>query len=354
MPRWALGLSVLFAVGAVSTEAAASPAVEGTRNLSLGAARSSSFGVNGALLNPSAMPLAQVFSVEAMYQLDLKSRTNGVGVVLMDSLINPRISIGLGYLFMRGSPTVDFTTTGGEARSLTLSRFGHEAFGSIAIVAVKNWLSFGLKPKYQYTSLRYRDDVGLARNAHGKLSAFGLDVSTTVNLAGWAALSVMGTNLTGNHSPAYTDDRPIELTDVDAMAGTIDAGTVPELSDYPLTVEHGLAVFPLHNPDFSLNFDGVYDFTSYRFEKHTRLMYAGSAEYVLGPVPIRFGTLWDGRGKGKDDDRLYVSGGVGFVKPAKPGGVGMDASFGFRQQVTGEAKDTFLGLNLGIRIHPDL
>jgi hypothetical protein len=353
--RWTWAVAAMLVAGSVSSEAAASPGVEGTRNLSMSAARSSSFGSNGALLNPSAMPLAQVFTVEGLYQLDLKSKTHGVGAVIMDSLINPRISVGLGYLFMRGAPTVGYLTTAGTERQLELSRFGHEAFGSIALVAVKQWLSFGLKPKYQYTSLRYRDDVGLARNAHDKLSAFGLDASLTVNFAGWAAISVIGRNLTGNHAPAFTDERDVALEDVDAMDGTeIDYQTLPETADYPITVEHGLAVFPLHSPNFSLNFDGVYDFTTYRFEEYTRLMYAGGAEYVLGPVPIRLGVLWDGRGRGSDDDRFYLSGGIAFVKPAKPGGVGVDAGFGFRQQLTGPASDTFLGLNIGIRIHPDL
>lgn len=354
MTKWSLGLTALLAIGSVSREAAASPGVEGTRNLSLGAARSSSFGTNGALINPSVVPFAKVFAVEGLYQLDLKSRTNGVGAVIVDSLINPRISIGLGYLFMRGAPTVNYMSTGGEERELELSRFGHEALASIAVVAVKNWWSIGLKPKYQYASLRYRDDDGRAHNAHDRLNAFGLDISSSVNFAGWAVASVMANNLTGNHNPAFTDERDIELVNVEAMEGTIDHNTVSAVSDYPLTVEHGLAVFPLHSPNFSLNFDGVYDFTSYRFEDHTRLLYAGGAEYVLGPVPLRVGTLWDGRGKGGDDDRWHVSGGVGFVKPAKPGGVGVDVGFGFRQQVSGLGRDTFLGFNLGIRLHPDL
>jgi hypothetical protein len=355
--RTALPLVAAFAFlwGALAPATAeASPAVEGTRNLSMGAVRSSSFGTNAAIVNPSNMGFAQLFSVEPMYQLDLKARTHGLGVVIMDSLINARISVGLGYMFMRGTPRVSFQTVGGEDRRLGLSRFGHEAFGSIGVMVVKNWLALGLKPKYQYVSLRYRDDVGLARDAHDKLSAFGLDASATVNFAGWAAVSFIGNNLTGNHSPAYTDERELELEDVGAVEGTIDPGNLPEVSEYPLTFEHGLAVFPLHHPDFSLNFDGIYDFSTYRFEDHNRMLFGGSAEYVVGPVPLRFGTLWDGRGKGGDDDRIYVSGGVGFVRPAKLGGIGVDAGFGFRQQVSGPGLDTFLGFNLGIRIHPDL
>jgi hypothetical protein len=36
------------------------------------------------------------------------------------------------------------------------------------------------------------------------------------------------------------------------------------------------------------------------------------------------------------------------------GGVGVDVGFGFTQQVSGPFKDTVIGFNLGLRIHPDL
>lgn len=339
-----------------SSRAAASPAVDGTRNLSLGnAARASSFGTNAALLAPSNMAFSQSFAIEPMYQLYLQSRTNGLGVVVMDSLNNPRIQLGLGYLFMRGKPEVSFLDEMGEPREFELSRFGHEAFAAIGVTVVKRWLAVAVKPKYQYASLRYRDDIGVARNAHDKLNAFGLDASITANFAGWAGLTVTGTNLTGNNDPAFTDERDVRLENVGMMEDTeIDHGTVSELSDYPLGVGFGAAVFPLHHPDFSINFDGTYDFSSYRFEDHIRMTYGGSAEFVAGPVPLRFGTVWDSRGKGKDDDRVYVAGGIAYVKPPAVGGVGVDVGLGFTQQVAGPNKETILGFNVGIRIHPDL
>lgn len=334
----------------------ASPGVEGTRNMGMGGGgRSSAFGVSGALINPSNLGFNHVFAIEPMYQVHLPSRTHGIGVAVVDSLNNPRISLGLGYLFLKGTPSVKFDTVAMGERELRLSRFGHEAFAAISVAVVKKWLAIGLKPKYQYVSLRYRDDEGLAQNAARRLSAFGLDTSATLNFAGWVALSVLANNVTGNLAPPYTDDRHVTLTDVGYIDGReVDHDRLPELSEYPLTFEHGLAVFPLHHADFSLNFDGIYDFTTYRFENYTRVQYTGSAEYVLGPVPIRFGTTWDGRGRGNADDRVYVGGGLAYVKPAKVGGVGIDAGFSVRQQVTGPTKDTFLGFNLGIRIHPDL
>lgn len=347
-------LTTAFALAFVGT-ANASPGVEGTRSLGLGnGGRSSASGTAGALINPSNLGFNQVFAIEPMYQVHLPSRTHGIGAVIVDSLNNPRLALGVGYLFLKGTPTINFETSEGE-RELQLSRFGHEAFAAINVTVVRNWLGIGLKPKYQYATLRYRDDTGLAQNAAERLNAFGLDTSLTINIAGWAAVSALANNVTGNHAPAFTDERDVRLTDVDQIEGTdVDHDRLPELSEYPLTFEHGLSVFPLHNPNFSINFDGIYDFTTFKFEDHTRVQYSGSAEFVLGPVPLRAGTLWDNRGAGGEDDRFYLSGGIGYVKAAKEGGVGLDAGFSFRQQVTGPNKDTFLGLNLGIRINPDL
>ena len=363
-----LGLGAL----ALPSVAEAHPGVEGTRNLSLGSVgRSSSFGTNAALINPSNMPFAQTFAVEPLYQLGIQGRRHGIGFVVMDSLNNPRVSVGLGYLVMRGSPTVSYTpvsddpirvptdaeVTGAET-DLELVHVAHETFAAIAITVVKGWVSVGLKPKYIFSSLRYRDADGVAHDAHDRLNSFGLDTSATVNFAGWAAASVVANNLVGNHPAPFDDERELNLSGVGAQEGSVDTGTVSELSDFPLTVEHGLSVFPLHHPDFSINFDGVYDLSTYRFENHTRLLYGGSAEFVIGPVPLRFGTQWDGRGQGSADDRVYVAGGIGYVKPAKLGGVGVDLGFGFRQQVSGPAfggqAETIIGLNLGLRIRPDL
>ena len=186
----------------------------------------------------------------------------------------------------------------------------------------------------------------------------GLDTSATANFAGWAAASVIVNNLVGNHPPPFTDEDDLNVSGTNAQEGTVDTGTLAGLSDFPFSVEHGLAVFPLHHPDFSLNFDGAYDFSTYRFEDHVRMQYSGGAEFVVGPVPLRAGTLWDNRGQGGADDRLYVAGGIGYVKPAKLGGVGVDIGFGFRQQVQGPdlggAKETVISINMGLRLRPDL
>jgi hypothetical protein len=348
---------MVLAAGLLSTaDAEASPAVEGTRNLSLGnVSRGSSYGTNAVLANPSNMSFSGTFAIEPLYQLQIKSRTSGVGIIVMDSLNNARVSLGLGYLFMRGRPELTYTDPAtSEDRDFELSRFGHEALAAISVSIVKQWLAVGVKPKYQYTSLRYRDNEGAARNAGDKLSAFGLDASLTANLAGFAALAVVGTNLTGNSDPAFTDDRDVRLEETDVDLTTIRYKSLSELSEYPLGVAWGASVFPLRNQNFSINADGYYDFSSFRFEKATRQVYGGSAEFVAGPVPLRFGTTWDSRGKGKADDRVFVAGGVAYVRPAPVGGVGVDVGFGFSQQVKGPMRDTVIGFNLGLRIHPDL
>lgn len=356
-----------LATAAISTPAGASPAVDGTRNLSMGnGPRASAYGSNAALINPAAMSFSQQFSIEPLYQIEIQSRRNGVGAVVMDSLNNSRVALGLGYLFMRGAPRIQYQDSAGEDQELTLSHFGHEAFLTLSVAVVKQWLSVAIKPKYQYASLRYRDDEGKARNANKKLNFFGMDLALGVNFAGWAALHVTADNLVGNLQPAFTckeeddgcapDRRELSLTGLDVTPGSVDHGTVSRVSDYPLLVAHGLAIFPLRSPNFSINFDGTYDFTSYRkSDKFTRMTYGGSAEFVAGPVPIRAGAYWDSRGPGKTDDRTYVTAGLAYVKPAKLGSVGLDVGLGLRQQVAGLGpKETVLGLNIGLRIRPDL
>jgi hypothetical protein len=239
-------------------------------------------------------------------------------------------------------------------RNFQLSRFGHEVRLSLAVAIVKKWLSVALTPKYQYTSLRYRDSDGIARNANDKLNAFGLDASISANMAGFVGVSAGGMNLVGNHRPAYTDERSVKLENLPVEEGSIDHMRLSALSDYPIGLFHGLSVFPLRSPKFSLNFDGTYDWSTYRFEDHIRLTYGGSAEFVIGPVPLRFGSYWDSRGKGGEDDRVFVAGGIAYSTPAKVGGVGVDVGFGFRQQVAGPQTETIIGLNIGILLNPDL
>lgn len=353
----------------IPQSAHASPGLEGTRNLAMGnSARASASGTSAAMASSATLSFSQQFAIEPSYQFALRDRTHGLGINIVDSLLNPRLAIGLGYAFMRGSPRVRYLDQAEDPQELELSHFGHEASLLISISAVRNWLAIALKPKYQYTSLRYLDDEGGARNATDKLSAFGLDGSVALNFADWVRVSVVGYNLVGVKQANYTDDEPLSLEGV-AMAedpdideddppfegAPLDVSNVRRRSDYPRSLAHGLAVFPLRSPNFSLNFDGMYDFTSYWDQnKYVRKTLGGSAEFVAGPVPIRAGSYWDSRGRGSDDDGVFVTGGLGFLLQPRKGGAGVDVGVGFSRQVTGDNPETFIGANVGVRLNPDL
>jgi len=342
--------------------AQASPGADGTRNLSMGnATRGSSTGTDAAIINPAGLSYAQQFEVEPVYQFNLQTRTHGIGVFVSDSLNSPRVALALGYVFMRGTPRIRYDDAVGERSNFDLVHFGHEVSGVLAVTAVRNWLYIGLKPKWQYVSLRYLDDDGTARNYMPKHNAFGLDAAVALNFLDWAKIAVVGYNLFGPNPPARGDDTTVANLEDVATADPPNYNTenLRRVSDYPRSLGHGLAIYPLRNPNFSLNVDATYDFTSYWTDddKYTRITVNAGGEFVAGPVPIRLGGWWDSRGRGGLDDRGYVSGGLGFVKPAPLGGMGVDFGVGFAQQVTGAERgqlDTVISVNLGIRLQPDL
>jgi hypothetical protein len=357
-----LGLAALtvLAVGVPDT-ATASPGVDGTRNLSMGhATRGSSAGTDAAIINPAGLSYTQRFEIEPIYQLDYQTGTHGMGVFVSDSLNSSRIALALGYVFMRGTPRIRYDDATGDRSALTLVHFGHEVSGVLSVAAVKNWLYIGIKPKWQYTSLRYLDDESQARDYIPKLNAFGLDAAIALNLVDWAKIAVVGYNLVGPSVPARKDT-PTE--DVPGLAvddePRFNDTNLRRVADYPRSLGHGLAVFPLRSPTFSLNLDATYDFTTYRQDenKWTRITVNAGGEFIAGPVPIRLGGWWDSRGRGKGDDRGYVSAGLGYIRPPELGGVGVDIGVGFAQQVTGSVArqlDTILSINMGLRLQPNL
>ena len=342
--------------------AEASPGADGTRNLSMGnATRGSSTGTDAMIINPAGLSYAQQFEIEPLYQFNLQTRTHGIGVFVSDSLNSPRFALGLGYVFMRGTPRIRYDDAVGERQSLELVHFGHEVSGVLSVAAIKNWLYIGLKPKWQYISLRYLNEDGVAINYNPKLNAFGLDAAIALNFLDWAKLAVVGYNLFGPNAPARGDDTTVaELEGIEtAEEPNYNTENLRRISDYPRSLGHGLAIYPLRHPNFSLNIDATYDFTSYWTEddKYTRITVNAGGEFVAGPVPIRLGGWWDSRGRGSLDDRGYVTGGLGFIKPAPLGGVGVDFGVGFAQQVTGAERtqlDTVISVNIGIRLQPDL
>lgn len=346
----------------------ANPGLEGTRNLSMGSsARASATGNSALLANPAGLVMSQQFSFEADYQYDLRHRTHGVGAFISDSLNNPRFGIGLGYVLNRGTPRIGYVADDGSNKQLDTLRLGHEVMGVFAVNTVKNYFSLAVKPKYQFSVHQYIDDNRDRKNLRDRQSAFGFDAAITINILNWVRIGLVGENLTGVSQVAY---RPERVDEPDAILPTtatdgspLDVSELSPLADYQRSFAHSIAVYPLGKPNFSLNFDGYYDFTSYwkgdanednKIDEHVRLTYGGSGEFIVGPVPIRVGGYWDGRGPGADDNRGYVSAGTGFIKPAAVGGVGVDAGIGFTQQVTGDDLETYIGAHVGLRFRPDL
>jgi hypothetical protein len=358
----AAGLGVaVCAILAIPMTAAASPGVDGTRNLSMGnATRGSSAGTDAALINPAGLSYTQQFEIEPIYQLDYQTGTHGLGVFVSDSLNSSRFALALGYVFMRGTPRIRYDDVTGDREALSLVHFGHEVSGVLSVQAVKNWLFIGVKPKWQYTSLRYLDDEGQARNYKPKLNKFGIDVAIALNLLDYVKVAVVGYNLAGPSVPARTDTPPSEVPGI-AVADPprFNDTEIRRTADYARSLGHGIAVFPLRNPNFSLNLDATYDFTTYftKDDKWTRKTINAGGEFVVGPVPIRLGGWWDSRGRGSGDDRGYVSAGFGYIRPAEQGGIGVDIGVGFAQQVTGSIGrdlDTILSVNIGLRLRPNL
>ncbi|MBA3546516.1 MAG: hypothetical protein H0T76_08545 [Nannocystis sp.] len=305
------------------------------------------------LVNPANLGLTRQFELTPTYQARLESNTHGVGFLAMDSLNNERIALGLGYIATVGGPRVRYQDVNGDEQTLDLVHTGHEIGMPISLNAVLGWLAFGIRPKFQFTALRFRDLEGARQDARKEQTSFGLDVGMTISFRRWAAVSVVGQNLAGPAPPATT----LNLAPLVFNPTSLDRSRVSPVSDYPRTLAHALAVFPTRDDGFSLNFDGLYDFTSYRSipnqEKFTRMVFAGGAEYTIRKlVPVRVGGYWDSRGKGTADDRGYIAFGLGFTRPATKGSVGFDLGVGFSRQIVGPNPDTVLTVNLGLLVNP--
>ena len=302
------------------------------------------------LVNPANMGFTRQLEIAPVYQVNIENNTHGMGLLAMDSLLNERLALGIGYIATVGRPRVGFTDTAGVDQTLTMSHTGHEVGLPIAINAVLGWLAFGVRPKFQHTALRFTDAEDKRLDARKVQNAFGLDLAMSFMVRGYASLSVIGYNLTGPTVPATE----LNLAPYTFDPATLDRRRVSPVADYPRSLAHGLAVFPTRRPDFSINFDGYYDFTSYKADKSfTRMLFAGGAEYSIAQmVPLRLGGYWDSRGRGKEDDRGYISAGVGYVRAPPKGAVGIDLGVGFSRQITGPSRETVLSVSLGLLLNP--
>lgn len=352
-------LSALVLTASWSSEAMAGPGTRGIRHMGMGdSGRASATGIDAAITNPSGLGLTQQFALVPGYQINVTDLTHGISAYVLDSLNNPRFGIALAYEFLKGTPMVGYTDAGGEDQDFVLSYFGHEVSGSITIGAVPGSWWFAVTPKFQYSSLRYLDDDGDAIDIAPSLRSFGMDLSTTISLRRVVNLALVAKNLVGNNPPAFTDDNPLVIENVDGLSGNLDTNRVRRLADYPLTLAHSLSIHPTASPTFSLTFDGLWDFSSYRDQDKVRGVLSGGGEYILkNTIPLRAGFKWDGRGRGSDDDRSYASAGLGFIRSPQVGGSGVDFGISFSQQVNQNPdtpRDTVVGMHIGVRIHPDL
>lgn len=315
-----------------------------------GASRASSRGTGAMLVNPANLSFTRQFEIAPAYQVRFEDNTHGIGFLAMDSLNNQRIALGLGYIATVGGPKVRYQDVNGEDQTLQLVHGGHEVGMPISINAVLGWLAFGIRPKYQFSSLRFRDPEGTRQDARKDHTAFGLDLAMTISFRQYVAVSLIGQNVTGPAPPATT----LNLAPLVFNPPSLDRSRVSPVSDYPRTLAHALAVFPTRSAGFSINFDGLYDFTSYRAdEKFTRMVFAGGAEYTIrNVVPLRLGGSWDSRGRGNADDRGYIAFGLGFTRPATKGSVGFDLGLGFSRQIVGPNPETTLAVNLGLLLNP--
>lgn len=304
------------------------------------------------LVNPANLGATRQFEISPVYQARFEENTHGAGVLAMDSLNNPRIALGLGYIATLGGPKISYTDAGGEKKNLELTHAGHEVSLPISVNAVLGWLAFGVRPKFQYTALRFRDADGTRQDARKEQTAFGLDLGMTISLFRAVSVAVVGYNLAGPAPPATT----LNLAPIVYDPATLDRRRVSPVSDYARSLSHAVAVFPTRNPGFSINFDGTYDFTSYWLtseDKYTRMIFAGGAEYTIrNAVPIRLGGYWDSRGRGKADDRGYISGGLGYTRSPSKGSIGFDLGLGFSRQITGPNPDTRIAVTLGLLLNP--
>ena len=352
------GYGLLAATLLASTSAQAlAPELSNVRNLALAdASRASSTGSQAIFINPSGLTYTQQFSSDALYQVNLDSNSHSFGASIQDSLNNPRFAVGLAYATLKGNPEVEYLGADSVASKKTVEHFGHHVALNLSFIPLRNWLHIGTNLKWQYASFRYRDDQDKGQQLLPSLNTFGLDVGATLELLGFARIAVVGYNLVGSQRAAFDEDHPITLTNVALSPKTVVGNlNVPRVADYPLAAAYGVAIMPFRTSRLSINYDGNYDFTSYykSQNKVVRKQQSVGAEFIAGPVPIRAGFQWDSRGKGKDDDRMYVGGGLGYFKPASTGNTGFEVSASVLQQVSGSNNfETRIGVLLGMRFHP--
>ncbi len=290
MNRGRLAAMVAVAVSIASGPAklAAFPDYLGSRGLGMGGAgRADARGEEGPLLNPAGMSLARVYTVEGAYQHINRDLGYLAHASVVDSTSGFNLAGGLFYTYRSAS-----LPGGGH---LT----GHEPGLALSFPLGERVL-LGISGKYLHISGGAGELDG--RNSHSGITA---DAGVIVRAASILTIGVAGYNL---H----------DLSTIQA----------------PVGLGYGLALNPV--PDLVIAVDGLHDFTTTDPSRGVTTTVGGGAEYILQHrVVFRAGGGHDGHlGHG------YVS--AGLVGLSELGAV----DFGFRQDVSGDQKLTFLAVGL--------
>ncbi len=260
----------------------------GTRGLAMGGAgRADARGDEGPLVNPAGMSLARVYTVEGGYQYVDRGLGHVVHTSAVDSTSGFNLAGGLFYSYRTGSPS-----GGGHL-------IGHEP-GLALSFPFGEHLLVGISGKYLRVSGGPVEADG--RSSH---SGFTADAGVIFRAGSMLTVGVAGYNLR-------------DLSTVQA----------------PVGVGYGIAFTP--TADLVIAVDGVHDFTTTDPNRGVTTTVGGGAEYVFQRrVVFRAGGGRDG-----GSEHGYLSGGLAGI--SELGAV----DFGFRQDVTGNQKLTFIAVGL--------
>jgi hypothetical protein len=247
-----------------------------------GAARAVGYDIHGLFLNPANIAASSVYHLGAIAQIHPEARRQSYGAGAVDS-VTSRLAAGIGGFYTIQDPE-------GLKRKLTDFRL------ALAVPISEKFL-VGLTGKY----LKVRQDgLGVFGQSYASgglkddsiVSDFTFDAGATVRPTDTLSIAIMGTNLTN-----------------------------PGHGFLPTSVSGGLA---FGNEDFTLEADGLVDFTTYASEK-IRVM--GGGEYLAGHhFPIRLGYRYD-----QGIATHFVSGGLGYIDQS----VGIELAI--RRSVVGES-----------------
>lgn len=295
-----LATAVAVAVLMVSVPAAvtAFPDYSGSRGLAMGGAgRADARGGQGPLLNPAGMSLSRLYTLEGAYQFI----NNGGGHLAHASVVDSTSGFNLAGALFYSYRT--FTTPTGPApggATPGMGEFSGHAPGISLSFPFGGYLLVGLSGKYLSLSGGPPELDG--RNSH---SGFTGDAGAIVRVGSLVSLSVTGYNLR-------------DLSTVYA----------------PVSMGYGIALTPI--PDFVIAADGYHDFTTTDPARGVTTTVGGGAEYSFQrKVVFRVGGGRDGRSR-----HGYVSGGLAAM--SELGAI----DFGIRQDISGDAKLTFIALGL--------